>query len=175
MVHLPFRRCSCVYSLLFTNTFHKVLISCVIFLRWIVSFVERKKYGYRVGCMWKKLLQKDITLPGLTVCILNPPKIRYGSELTLPKYIKGHQWYPVPCHLVWKHRLSLSDLVDMQTQGNQLMTKPFTVFSFWKIRIINRMHFGGSTYKSSMITETLVDGKTAFIEYLWVELYSRLW
>ena len=53
MVHLPFRRCSCVYLLLFTNTFHKVLIIFVIFLRWIVSFVERKKEEYRVGCMWK--------------------------------------------------------------------------------------------------------------------------
>ena len=30
MVHLPFRRCS-VYLLLFTNTFHKVLIIFVIF------------------------------------------------------------------------------------------------------------------------------------------------
>ena len=140
MVHLPFRRCSCVYLLFFTSTFHKMLIIFVIFLLWIVSFVERKKEWYRVWCMWKKLLQKDITLPGLTVCILITPIKLWFRDNAAAKYIKGHQWNPVPCHLGWKHRLSLY-LVDMQTPGYRLMTKPFNiVFSFWKIRIISRMH-----------------------------------
>ena len=25
--------------------------------------------------------------------------VNYGPELTLPKYMKGHQWNPVPSHL----------------------------------------------------------------------------
>ena len=108
IVHLPFRRCSCVYLLLFTNIFHKVLIIFVIFQLWIASFVERKKEGYRVWCMWKKLLQKDITLPGLTVCILITPIKLWFRANAAARYIKGHQWNPVPCHLGWKHRLSLS-------------------------------------------------------------------
>ena len=140
IVHLPFRRFSCVYLLLFANTFHKVLIIFVIFLLWIVSFVERKKEGYRVWCMWKKLLQTDITLPGLTVCMLITPIKLWFRANAAAKYIKGHQWNPVLYHLGWKHRLSLY-LDDMQTQGYQLMTKPFNiVFSFWKMRIISRMH-----------------------------------
>ena len=98
-VYLPFKINMCLRTALNQH----------IFLRWIASFVVRKKEGFRVGCTWKNLgtLKGHYDTPGLTVCILNPPKIRYGSELTLPKYIKGHQWNPVPCRLEWKHRLSL--------------------------------------------------------------------
>ena len=79
MVHLPFRRCS-VYLLLFTNTFHKVLIIFVIFAK--LSCKSRCKEDRRISGgvhTWKKA-----TLKG-----------HYASQFDSTMHIESTKYYMV--------------------------------------------------------------------------------